>query len=95
MTCVTTTRAVAASIFDVGSDGTSAPLLAGTGSYSFINADIRNTLYAGFSVLADGGTSEADNFVVPGSVPVPEPGSMVLVGLSLGLLGMIRLKKPA
>jgi hypothetical protein len=59
------------SFFDLGPNGTAAPVLLSSFSWSYQNVPIANldSAYAGFSALADGGISKIDNFTVPDAVP--------------------------
>ena len=56
------------SFFDLGPNGNSAPSSLATWDWTYQNQPIAasSSLYAGFSVLADGGASAADNFSVDG-----------------------------
>lgn len=78
------------SFFEIGSDGTSSPVSLSTWDYTFQNgsaADLASA-YAGFSVLADGGISKADNFSIDGfASAVPEPSTWV--AMMLGFAGLM------
>lgn len=71
------------SFFDLGSSGRANPLLLSTGSWSWENDPMTSldAAYAGFSVLADGGFSQADNFGVP-STPLPATLPLFATGLA-------------
>jgi len=54
-----------------------------------------NSVYAGFSALADGGIPRADNFGIP-ETPLPATLPLFATGLgALGLLGWRRKRKQA
>ena len=85
------------SFFDLGTDGTSIPTSLATWNWSYENDPMAssNSVYAGFSALANGGIARADNFGVPISqTPLPATLSLFASGLvGLGLLGWRRKRR--
>lgn len=92
---------LAGSFFDLGPNGKSAPVLLSSWDWTYQNQPIAasNSLYAGFSVLADGGVSKADNYgvgIAPFEVPPalgPTPGAglfNLVVLIALGVAAKAR-----
>jgi hypothetical protein len=96
---------MSSSLYDLGSSGLASPQLLGfyfangvgdpsltAGSETFSNPDMTSPAYVGFSVLADGGISRADNLTVPG-IAVPEPSTWAIMLLGFAGLGFVSYRR--
>jgi peptidoglycan/LPS O-acetylase OafA/YrhL len=65
-------------------NGSGNPLLT-AGSNTFLNSDMTNPMYVGFSVLSDGGITKGDDVVLRGNIsaaPEPSTWAMMLLGFA-------------